>query len=176
LHFIAHAPHVQPERCGKLRGVNTASTSDPTSARIVDTGSSTLAVRRTLDLGCDAADLWRFVTDERDLARWFGREVSIDARPRGRGRVVEDDGTIRTLVVREVVDGERLAFSWWVDGDEASRTEVSFEVQSVDDHSRLVVTETAVAATPAAGAAVTTSSWDTRLISLWLSVCALARV
>ena len=156
--------------------MNTASTSDPSSTGIADTARGAVAVRRVVDLDCDAADLWRLVTDEQELARWFGQEVSLDPRPSGRGRVVEDDGTVRGLLVREVVDGERLTFSWWVAGEEASQTEVSFEVESIGDHSRLVVTETASATRPAAEDAVTTSSWDIRLISLWLSVCALARV
>lgn len=158
--------------------MNTASTSDPTSTGTAETASSTLAVRRTLELDCDTADLWRLVTDERELARWFAQEVSLDARPLGRGRIVEDDGTVRNLVVHEVAEGERLTFAWWLDDDEASRTEVSFEVESVGDHSRLVVTETASAATAATAseASITTGSWDIRLITLWLSVCALARV
>jgi hypothetical protein len=85
--------------------------------------------------------------------------------------VVDDDGTVRQLVVRELVDGKRMTFSWWVDRDLTSRTDVSFEIETTGDHCRLVVTETA-----SASAADTTSSWETRLISLWLSVCALARV
>jgi uncharacterized protein YndB with AHSA1/START domain len=125
-----------------------------------------IAIERTVDLDCTTDELWRLISDEAELARWMGPHVELDLRPDGRGVVVEDDGTTRHLIVREVVDGERLAFEWWSDGDELGATVVVFVVAATDDGSRLTVTETAGAQA---------SSWDARLISLWLSVCALAR-
>ena len=124
-----------------------------------------LTIRRTLDLDCSPADLWRLVTDPNSLSGWLGREVEIDARSGGQGRVLDDDGIIRLLVVDEVVPGERLSFTWWPQADDAAASEVTFTVQEADEGSRLVVTETASAVVADGG------SWDTRLISLWLAVC-----
>lgn len=129
-----------------------------------------LVVRRTLDLDCSADALWRLVTSPDDLAGWLGRDVVLDLRAGGRGRLTDDDGSARTLAVRDVVDGERLAFAWWPEDDEQAASEVVFAVEPAEQGSRLVITETAAGA----AAASATSSWDTRLIALWLSVCALA--
>jgi uncharacterized protein YndB with AHSA1/START domain len=140
---------VQPTRCATL-----ASVEHPT-------------VRRTIDLDCSPAALWRLVTDDALLSTWLGRDVALDVRPGGAGRLVDDDGCVRHLVVREVTTDERLTFAWWPEGDEDAVSEVVLTVEPAgDDGSRLVVTETASAG----------SSWDARLVSLWLSVCALALV
>jgi uncharacterized protein YndB with AHSA1/START domain len=124
-------------------------------------------VRRTVDLDCSPAALWRLVTDDALLSTWLGHDVAIDARPGGAGRLVDDEGRVRHLVVREASTDERLAFAWWPEDDEGAVSEVVLTVEPAgDDGSRLVVTETRGAG----------SSWDARLVSLWLSVCALARV
>jgi uncharacterized protein YndB with AHSA1/START domain len=129
-----------------------------------------LVVRRTLDLDCSADALWRLVTSPHELAGWLGRDVVLDLRAGGRGRLTDDNGSARTLAVREVLDGERLAFAWWPEDDEQAASEVVFAIEPAEHGSRLVITETAAGAAGAAAA----SSWDIRLISLWLSVCALA--
>jgi uncharacterized protein YndB with AHSA1/START domain len=123
-------------------------------------------VRRTLDLDCSPAALWGLITDAASLSTWLGHDVVLDLRPGGSGRLVDDDGCIRQLVVHEVVSEERLVFSWWPTGDEAAASEVVFSLGGSDEGTRLVITETRG----------TASSWDIRLVSLWLSVCALARV
>jgi uncharacterized protein YndB with AHSA1/START domain len=123
-------------------------------------------VRRTLDLDCSPAVLWDLISEAVPLSTWLGREVVIDLRPGGSGRLVEDDDGVRELLVREVVPEERLVFSWWPSGDDQAASDVVFSLEPAGEGSRLVVTETCGAAT----------SWDIRLVSLWLSVCALARV
>jgi uncharacterized protein YndB with AHSA1/START domain len=69
--------------------------------------------------------------------------------------------------VTELIDGERLAFTWWPEGDDGATSDVVFTVEETDTGSRLVITETAAGAL---------GSWETRVVSLWLSVCSLARV
>jgi uncharacterized protein YndB with AHSA1/START domain len=125
-----------------------------------------LAVRRTLDLDCSADALWRLVSDPDELASWLGSDVELDLHPGGWGRVV-DDGTARRLAVQEVVEGERLAFTWWPEEDEQAASEVVFVVEATDRGSRLVITETAAGAARATAA----TSWDVRILSLWLAVC-----
>ena len=124
-------------------------------------------VRRVLDLECSPAELWRLVTDDGLLSTWLGHDVVLDPRPGGAGRLVDDDGRVRNVAVREVTTDERLAFAWWPEDDEQAVSEVVFTVEpTVGEGSRLVITESCAAG----------SSWDARLVSLWLSVCALARV
>ena len=128
-----------------------------------------VAVRRTLELGCPVSTLWRLVTDERELAGWLGQDVVLDLRPGGHGRVVDDGGSARELVVREVEPDHRVAFAWWPEDDERAVSEVVFAVETTGTGSRLLVTETA-----SAMATASATSWDIRLISLWLAICSLA--
>ena len=127
------------------------------------------SVRRTVELDCSADELWHLVTDASGLGEWLGRDVELDPRPGARGRLLDDDGSVRHLLVREVVDGRRFGFSWWAE-DRSDATDVSFTIEPAErGGSQLTVTET-LPAGPLTG------SWELRLLSLWLSVCALARV
>src|SRR5262245_12534490 len=129
-----------------------------------------LAVRRTIDLDCSADALWRLVTGPDELASWLGSDVELELRAGGSGRLVDDDGQARRLRVDELVDGERLAFTWWPEDDEHAASEVVFAIEAREDGSRLLITETAAGAAPA----MATTSWDVRIVSLWLAVCSQA--
>jgi uncharacterized protein YndB with AHSA1/START domain len=129
-----------------------------------------LAVRRTIDLDCSAEALWRLVTSPDQMASWLGSDVVLDLRAGGPGRLVDDDGLVRHLRVDALVDGERLAFTWWPEDDEHAASEVVFVVERTDGGSRLLITETSAGAAPA----MATTSWDVRIISLWLAVCSQA--
>jgi uncharacterized protein YndB with AHSA1/START domain len=124
-------------------------------------------VRRTAELDCDAATLWHLVSAAEGLGTWLGEDVHLDLRVGGSGRLVDDDGAARDVRVTELIDGQRLAFTWWPAGDDGASSDVVFTVEETDTGSRLVVTETAANAL---------GSWETRVVSLWLSVCSLARV
>jgi len=54
-----------------------------------------LLIRRTLELDCPADELWRLVSEPDEVASWLGRDVELDLRPGGRGRLTDDDGTVR---------------------------------------------------------------------------------
>ena len=133
-----------------------------------------LLIRRTLELDCPVDELWRLVSEPDEIASWLGRDVELDLRPGGRGRLTDDDGTVRRLAIDGVVEGEHLTFRWWPEDDEESASTVVFAIEPAEGGSRLVITETATAAVLTATASAT--SWDVRVLSLWLSVCALARV
>ena len=75
-------------------------------------------VRRTVELDCDAATLWRLISDAAGLGTWLGEDVHLDLRVGGTGRLVDDEGVARHVRVTELTAGERLAFTWWPDGDE----------------------------------------------------------
>jgi uncharacterized protein YndB with AHSA1/START domain len=133
-----------------------------------------LLIRRTLELDCPVDELWRLVSEPDEVESWLGRDVELDLRPGGQGRLTDDDGTVRHLAIDGVVEGEHLSFRWWPAEDEEATSTVVFAIEPAERGSRLVITETAVASMLTATAAVT--SWDFRVLSLWLSVCALARV
>jgi uncharacterized protein YndB with AHSA1/START domain len=126
-----------------------------------------LAVRRTLELDCTADELWRLVSSPDELTAWLGRDVELDLRAGGWGRLTDDDGAVRRLAVREVVDGERLSFCWWPEDDDRAASEVVFAIEGTGQGSRLHITETAAGAAQASAA----TSWDIRILSLWLAVC-----
>ena len=133
-----------------------------------------LLIRRTLELDCTVDELWRLVSEPDEIASWLGRDVVLDLRPGGRGRLTDDDGTVRHLAIDDVVEGELLTFRWWPEDDEQATSDVVFTIEPAKFGSRLVITETA--ASPALTATASATSWDLRVLSLWLSVCALTRV
>jgi uncharacterized protein YndB with AHSA1/START domain len=125
-------------------------------------------VRRTVELDCDVDTLWRLISDASELGTWLGDDVHLELRTGGSGHLVDDDGVRRQLALTGVIAGERLAFTWWPDDDESAASDVVFTVEETGTGSRLVITESADH--PVSG------TWETRVLSLWLSVCSLARV
>ena len=72
------------------------------------------AVERVQDFPVPVGELWSAVSDEAQLATWLGDELELEVRPGGSGRIV-DDGEVRRVVVEDLVDGERLSFTWWTE-------------------------------------------------------------
>ncbi len=71
-------------------------------------------VRRSVTLDASVDEVWRLLTDTEELAGWLG-EVDGD-------RITELDGTVRRFVFDDVVEGQRVGFTWWQD-DPAARWE-----------------------------------------------------
>jgi uncharacterized protein YndB with AHSA1/START domain len=90
----------------------------------------------------------------------------------GSGHLVDEDGVRRQITVTGLTTGERLAFTWWPGDDEGAASDVVFTVEETDSGTRLVITESAGRALDSA----ISGAWETRVVSLWLSVCSLARV
>jgi uncharacterized protein YndB with AHSA1/START domain len=85
-------------------------------------------VERTVTLPTDLAEAWELLTDPDELATWLGDEVVLDPTPGAAGRVVERDGTDRSLVVDRVDALRHLSWTWWPEGDDpasGSRVEVT---------------------------------------------------
>ncbi len=95
-------------RCDSLRAWKDCSSAGPSSSTAPRTSSGGWSPSRT------------------SSASWLGRDVVLDLRPGGRGRLTDDDGTVRHLAIDDVVEGERVAFRWWPEDDEraASRGRV----------------------------------------------------
>lgn len=123
----------------------------PDTSDSPDTSGRPVAVERVQDFPVPAAALWSAVSDAEQLALWLGDGLELDVRPGGTGRVVED-GEVRRVVVEDVVDGERLAFTWWAEHADERRpgstlagppTCVELLVQATATGSRLIVRESA---------------------------------
>jgi uncharacterized protein YndB with AHSA1/START domain len=134
-------------------------------------------VERQLTLPADLEEAWELLTRPEDLAGWLGREVVLDPTPGAGGLVVDHDGTRRRLVVERVEEGSedtrRLAWRWWVEGDdgpsEASRVELSLD--RVLDGTVLTVTEQLEFPSDAQASArvsvtATSAAWSHRLLHL----------
>ena len=102
-------------------------------------------IRREIVLDAPREDVWEALTDPERLADWFANDVELDLRPGGGARFRWANGEERRATVREVEPGEKLAFEWDDDG------EVEFTLSDDEDGTRLVVTETEPAWTPALG-------------------------
>ncbi|MEY2434122.1 MAG: hypothetical protein QOC92_3847 [Acidimicrobiaceae bacterium] len=106
-----------------------------------------MRVTREVLLDCSTADAWELLTDPEELAAWLGRPVDFEI----------------------TVDGDsRLSFVW-SDGDHGP-SEVEFQVQEVEDGTRLTVTETPARASVAGGIRRLPigANWDNRLLDLEL--------
>ena len=57
-------------------------------------------------------EVWRVVTESRELSAWFGADVELDPSPGGRGVFRWPDGSERCAVVEDVEAERRLAFRW----------------------------------------------------------------
>jgi uncharacterized protein YndB with AHSA1/START domain len=102
------------------------------------------SVRREEVFSAPRDELWSALTEAERLAAWFANEVQLDARPGGRGVFRWADGDERRATVHEVVEGERIAFTWANrDGIESL---VELELADTNEGTRLVLTETAASA------------------------------
>ena len=116
-------------------------------------------VRRTVTLDASSDEVWRLLTDADELAGWLG---TVD------GDVLRElDGTVRRVTVGEVVEGERLAFTWSQEDGEMS--EVVFTLDETDEGTRVTVEERAVLAGGRA-CQMAEGQWDDRLLGLELTV------
>jgi uncharacterized protein YndB with AHSA1/START domain len=126
-------------------------------------------IERTVTLPTDVAEAWELITHPDELATWLGDDVVLDPTPGARGRVLERDGTDRSLVVEHVDEGRCLSWRWWVVGDDpaqaGSRVEITLSPTTGGTVVRVVEqplpTATASPAQASAGPA-----WSHRLLHL----------
>ena len=131
----------------------------------------------TVEFDSSIEEVWHAVSDPSERGHWLGAAVELDVRPGGHGRVVDDDGTTRDVVVTEVRERESLAWHWWSDHGELSSVELRLD--ELDGRTRLHIVETIVPAVPAVATSTDTIGrcsrrWAAATASLWHRVGATA--
>ena len=132
-----------------------------------------MALQRELDLDLDPELVWELITRPEDLAAWLGDEVDLEPVEGALGRVVDDDGTVRRLVVGEVDTGRRLSWDWWEEGDaDGTLSRVELTLDPTESGTRLRVLELprtpAPAGTVAPRASASLGRWNRLLVELEL--------
>lgn len=118
-------------------------------------------VRRDVSLEVDRDQAWAALADPGRLEEWFARSVDVEIAPGAEGTVTDHDGTVRDVVVEEVLPARRLAFRWQADGQEPTIVELTLE----DDGPgacRLVVVELPVALVRAVSTRIVAAGTSTR--------------
>ena len=102
-------------------------------------------VERSITLNAPVEEVWDALTDPHQLSSWFGALVDLDVRPGGTGRFVTDEGEVRDAVVVAVDEHRHVTFQWWPisggRGGGPQTTRVSFDLEPVDDGTKLTVIE-----------------------------------
>ncbi|HVT00052.1 MAG TPA: SRPBCC domain-containing protein, partial [Solirubrobacterales bacterium] len=97
---------------------------------------------RSVELDAAPAEVWDALTEEALLREWLAEEVEIEAEPGGEIVCRYADGEERRGEVELVEEAERLAWSWWREGEEGP-SRVELVLDAVADRTRLTVIETA---------------------------------
>jgi len=126
-------------------------------------------IERTVTLPTHLDEAWELLTHPDELATWLGDDVVLDPTPGAPGRVLERDGTDRSLVVEQVDHGRCLSWRWWVDGDDpdvtGSRVEITLSPTTDGTLVRVIEQPLASASVPVARATAG-DAWSHRLLHL----------
>ena len=121
-----------------------------------DTGFETAEVERSVRIEAPLDDVWRSLTEPDELSTWLGGEVDLD-RPIGpgaAGRLVEDDGAVRHLLVTAHEPGRLVRWHWWRETAEGGEGELSsVEIVLTPDAGATIVRVVEVVARSGASAA-----------------------
>lgn len=93
------------------------------------------------EFGCSADDLWEALIDPETLGEWMGGEADVQPEPGYEGTVdlPPEEGGRHVVYVEEVERGRRLRFRWA--SQESAPSQVTFDVETTESGSRLIVTE-----------------------------------
>ena len=128
-----------------------------------------LFVERTTDLDIDVKELWTLISTADGWRGWLVDDADVTIAA-GSGGVVVDDQIERVVHVGAITEGHRIDFSWSEVGEPSTTSYVQLEIVELPaGRSRLNITERFPSSTTtAAMSAAVTTTWDVRLISLWL--------
>lgn len=110
-------------------------------------------VERSVEIDADLDEVWRVLTqpDQGEGGGWLGSSVELDLRPGGGGRVVDDDGAVREVLMAEVDAPVRLTWHWWHEDGPLSTVEITATPTSTGTIVRVVETLDPTAAWTRAG-------------------------
>jgi uncharacterized protein YndB with AHSA1/START domain len=97
------------------------------------------AVHRAVVLPVDRERAWDAITDAEQLACWLADEVELDPRAGGAAVFRWADGEQRDAVVEDVVDEQRISWSWQDGRGEESLVELTLD--EVEGGTRVSVVE-----------------------------------
>jgi len=147
-------------------------TRDDTAGEHLDDSGTAARFEQVVDIDATIESAWAALSDPDALARWLGSSVELDVRPGGRGRVVDDDGTVREVLVTAVDDRQAIAWHWWSDDGELSSVEL--RIDECDGHTQLRILEMFVPGPPHAGERSTIATcsrrWSAATSRLWRHV------
>lgn len=98
-------------------------------------------VRRSVEVELPPDEVWELVVDDEERSGWFGGPSTLDAAPGGTGSFTDPDGTRRHATVDEVVEGRRLGWTWWPEGDDGGASRVQIDLVPTPGGTTVVVTE-----------------------------------
>ena len=101
-----------------------------------------VTVTRSIRLDADARRVWDALADDDGLSGWLADRVELDVQPGAAGRLLDDDGAARRVVVTEVAEGTRLGFAWWSDDAPDAASSVVITIAGEGDATTVTVTET----------------------------------
>jgi uncharacterized protein YndB with AHSA1/START domain len=105
-------------------------------------------VRRTIEIRAARERVWAALTQPEELLRWFPSEhAAVDLRPGGLASFVWDESADEAVV--DVVEPlSRFVFRWRPAGLDRPYTTVSFELDEIEDGTRLTLVESGFASLP----------------------------
>ena len=102
-------------------------------------------------------DVWHAITDPESLGDWLGADVDLSVEVGSAGRVIDEDGTVREVLVTEVDAGRSVGWHWWDDRGGLSWVRITLEPTGPGTLVRVVEIPVGVGATgtgPSATASV----------------------
>ena len=94
-------------------------------------------IERTEEFDAAIEDVWRAITDQRELSQWFGHEVRFEPKPGFEGVMVWEEHGSFALRVEEVDAPTRLVWSWVHESDvafaDAPSTRIEWMLTARDD-------------------------------------------
>ena len=130
----------------------------------------------SIDIESSPADVWHALTTNEGLGDWMGDGASVGSTP-GDTIFVPDvvTGVPREGTISTYDESRHLEYTWWPEGDNSERSNVSITLEPCEVGTRVTVIETMPRATQAAlGASATSAAsgaraWRTALLVLAVS-------
>lgn len=99
-----------------------------------------VAIEREVELMASPEQIWERITDSSMVSEWMGGDVEIEPRPGGRITFSPEAGPDVWGTVEEVVQHERIQWSWRT--DEGQPEPIEFELSPAEDGTIVIVRET----------------------------------